>query len=199
MAIYNRKDYYYKKAKDEGYRSRAAYKLKELNSRYSLIKAGDYVADLGCAPGGFLQVASELVGESGLVIGVDLVDVAMVGRNVYVIKGDFTDGGLIEEMLKLTGGRRFDVILSDMAPRTTGIHFRDAYLSYKLAEAAYLSARSLLVKGGNMLIKIFEGQEVKGFTEEMKKTFSYIYLSRPESTRKGSKEIYIIAKGYNCE
>ncbi|MCX7958041.1 MAG: RlmE family RNA methyltransferase [Deltaproteobacteria bacterium] len=196
MGIYNRKDFYYKRAKSEGYRSRAAYKLIELNRKYSVIREGDFVADLGCAPGGFLQVASEIAGEKGIVVGVDLVSVAPAGSNVFVIKNDFTNPEVIKEMLGFTGGRRFDVILSDMAPKTTGIQFRDSFLSFRLAEAAYISARELLKSGGNILIKVFEGEELHGLIERLKKSFEFLHLNRPESTRKGSKEIYIIGKQY---
>ncbi len=196
MGIYNRKDFYYKKAKSEGYRSRAAYKLLELNKKFSVIKKGDIIADLGCAPGGFLQVASELTGEDGIVVGVDLVSVEPVGRNVFLLQGDFTKVDVKEKMLQITRGKKFDVILSDMAPKTSGIHFRDSYLSFRLAEEAFSSARDMLIKGGNILIKIFESEEVKGLTDSLRKSFESLYLNRPESTRKGSKEIYIIGKQY---
>jgi len=180
----------------EGYRSRAAYKLLEINKRYSIIKRGDYVADLGCAPGGFLQVTSEIIGEKGLVIGVDLNPVQPIGTNVILIEKDFTKKDVLEEMLTHLKGKKFDVILSDMAPKTTGIQFRDTYLSFKLAEQAYNSANDLLKSGGNILIKIFDGEEVKGLTERIRKSFKKTYLNRPESTRKGSKEIYIIGIGF---
>ncbi len=196
MGIYNRKDFYYKKAKAEGYRSRAAYKLLELNKRYSIIRESDFVADLGCAPGGFLQVASEIVGEKGLVVGIDLCPVQPAGGNVVVIEGDFTSPDAIGSMLGYLKGKKFDVILSDMAPKTTGIQFRDAYLSFGLAETAFLSAGRLLREGGNILIKVFEGEDVRGLTNRMKKSFKNLYLNRPESTRKGSKEIYIIGKNF---
>lgn len=196
MGIYNRKDFFYKKAKTEGYRSRAAYKLIELNKRYSLLKKGELVADLGCAPGGFLQVASEIVGDSGIVVGVDLSPVQPVGRNVFIITGDFTDTAVTKKMLSFTNGRRFNLILSDMAPKTSGILFRDSYLSFTLAQAAFNSTSELLEKGGKILIKIFESEEVKGFVERIKEKFEIVHLNRPESTRKGSKEIYIIGKNF---
>ncbi|MCX7944363.1 MAG: RlmE family RNA methyltransferase [Deltaproteobacteria bacterium] len=196
MGIYNKKDFYYKKAKLEGYLSRAAYKLIEINRKYSLIKKGDIVADLGCAPGGFLQVASELVGSDGIVVGVDLEVIGLEKENIFFVHGDFTKEEIKDKMLSLLNGRRFDVILSDMAPKTTGITFRDAYLSFGLANEAFVSARRLLKKGGNILIKIFEGDETKILINDMKKCFGAIYLNRPDSTRKGSKEIYIIAKQY---
>lgn len=197
MGIYNRKDFYYNKAKKEGYRSRAAYKLLELNKRYSLIKAGDYVADLGCAPGGFLQVAEDLVGENGIVIGVDLMEVAPLGKNVFIIQGDFTKADVKREILKLSNNKRFDVILSDMAPKTTGITFRDTYLSLELAQEAFNSSKELLKKGGNILIKVFESDGLRLLIDNMKKSFDPVFLNRPQSSRKGSREIYIIGKGYH--
>ncbi|MGC8928277.1 MAG: RlmE family RNA methyltransferase [Myxococcota bacterium] len=196
MGIYNRKDYFYKKAKAEGYRSRAAYKLIELNRRYTLIRKGDFVADLGCAPGGFLQVAAEIVGEEGIVVGVDLSPVLPLGRNIFIITGDFTEKSVQDKMLSLAKGRQFGVLLSDMAPKTSGIQFRDTYLSFQLAEAAFNSTAKLLRKGGNILIKVFESEDVKGMVSRMKEIFGMVHLNRPDSTRKGSKEIYIIGKNY---
>jgi 23S rRNA (uridine2552-2'-O)-methyltransferase len=196
MGIYNRKDFYYKKAKEEGYRSRAAYKLIEINNRYHIIKKGDYVVDLGCAPGGFMQVASRLVGEEGRVVGIDLVSVVPVGSNAIILEGDFREKGKVEELLRLSDNRKYDVLLSDMAPHTSGIQFRDAYLSFKLAEAAIDSLPCLLRKGGNGLIKIFEGEEFKSFVVRVKELFERVFITRPDSTRKGSKEIYIVGVKY---
>jgi len=196
MGIYNRKDFYYKKAKEEGYRSRAAYKLIEINEKYRIIKRGDCVIDLGCAPGGFLQVASKLVGEKGRVIGIDLVSVSPVSSNTITVEGDFTDRARIDEILRLSGNRKFDVLLSDMAPHTSGIQFRDAYLSFKLAETAIDSLPDLLKNGGNVLIKIFEGDEFKSFLDRVRHSFERVFITRPDSTRKGSKEIYVVGIRY---
>ena len=196
MGIYNRKDFYYKRAKEEGYRSRAAYKLIEINDRYHIIKKGDDVVDLGCAPGGFLQVASRLVGDGGKVVGIDLVAVTPVAPNTNTIEGDFTDREKIYEILKVSDNKKFDVLLSDMAPHTSGIQFRDAYLSFKLAELAIDSLPSLLKKGGNTLIKIFEGEEFKSFVDRVRVLFEKVFITRPDSTRKGSKEIYVVGVRY---
>lgn len=196
MGTYNRKDFYYKKAKREGYRSRAAYKLIELNRRFSIIKGNDVVVDLGCAPGGFLQVASEIVGEKGVVVGIDLLPVVPVGKNVFVVEGDFTDLSNISLLLSFIDGRKFDVLLSDMAPHTSGIHFKDARHSYDLAKAVFNSLDLLLKREGNMVTKIFEGYETREIVVLAKDRFRKVDLTRPDSTRKGSKEIYLVARQF---
>lgn len=194
MGIYNRKDFYYKKAKREGYRSRAAYKLIELNRKFSIIKGNDMVVDLGCAPGGFLQVASEIVGEKGIVVGIDLLPVSPVGKNVFVVEGDFTDLSNISLLLSFTDGQKFDVLLSDMAPHTSGIHFKDARHSYDLAKTVFSSLDLLLKKDGNMIVKIFEGCETREIAALARDRFRKVDLTRPDSTRRGSKELYVVAR-----
>lgn len=193
---YQPKDAFYRKAKREGYRSRAAYKLLELGRRFHLIKPGERVADLGAAPGGWLQVAAELAGPKGKVVGIDLQPIAPFHEpNIALLQGDAASeecGKKIEELL----GGKADCVLSDLSPRLTGIHDADIARSVELIRLAHAVARRLLRPGGNFLVKSFVAQELQAFFLELKKDFSSVDRTRPEATRKGSSEIYFCARGY---
>ena len=193
---YQPKDAFYRKAKREGYRSRAAYKLLELGRRFQLIKPGERVADLGAAPGGWLQVAAELAGPKGKVVGIDLQPIAPFHEpNIALLQGDAASeecGKKIEELL----GGKADCVLSDLSPRLTGIHDADIARSVELIRLAHAVARRLLRPGGNFLVKSFVAQELQAFFLELKKDFSSVDRTRPEATRKGSSEIYFCARGY---
>jgi len=189
--MYKRKDYYYEKAKKEGYRSRAAYKLKEINKRFRLMRRGDYILDLGCSPGGWLQVAREIVGESGYVLGVDKIRTPPLEYdNVEIREID------IEEFHTDT---KFNVVLSDMAPKIMGKRDVDQYRSYILAKKAWDLAKEVLVERGNFLVKIFQSNEVRRFSDELRERFGYVKFYRPRSTRKGSSEVYIVCKSSQQE
>jgi 23S rRNA (uridine2552-2'-O)-methyltransferase len=193
---YQPKDAFYRKAKREGYRSRAAYKLLELGRRFHLIKPGERVADLGAAPGGWLQVAAELAGPKGKVVGIDLQPIAPFHEpNIALLQGDAASeecGKKIEELL----GGKADCVLSDLSPRLTGIHDADIARSVELIRLAHAVARRPLRPGGNFLVKSFVAQELQAFFLELKKDFSSVDRTRPEATRKGSSEIYFCARGY---
>jgi 23S rRNA (uridine2552-2'-O)-methyltransferase len=193
---YQPKDAFYRKAKKEGYRSRAAYKLLELGRRFQLIQPGERVADLGAAPGGWLQVAAELAGPKGKVVGIDLQPIAPFHEpNIALLQGDAASeecGKKIEELL----GGKADCVLSDLSPRLTGIHDADIARSVELIRLAHAVARRLLRPGGNFLVKSFVAQELQAFFLELKKDFSSVDRTRPEATRKGSSEIYFCARGY---
>ncbi len=187
----NRKDFYFRKAKEEGYRARSAYKLFELNKKYNLIKKRDRVLDLGCSPGSWLQAASKI--SNGLVVGVDILPVKKI-ENVKFIQADISDKGTLE-MIK-SFSTEFDVILSDMAPKTSGIKELDHNKSIYLNEKALEIAKELLVKNGNFLCKVFQGEYFNQFLSSIKKEFEFVKSSKPESSRKESREIYIVAKGF---
>lgn len=193
---YQPKDAFYRRAKKEGYRSRAAYKLLELNQKFHLIRPGNRVVDLGCAPGGWLQVACQLVGKGGMVLGVDIQPIeALKKENALFIQEDITseDGQRrIEERL----GSLADCVLSDLSPRLSGIRDADLSRSLELAQLALRIAVSLLRPGGNFLVKTFEGGETRDFYAGLKRLFGSVQRTRPEATRKGSSEIYFIAKGF---
>ena len=193
---YNPHDTYYKKAKQEGYRSRAAYKLIELQQRFRLMKAGDWVVDLGAAPGGWLQVATRVVGPHGKVIGVDLQAIdGFHESNIMLVQGDITAEDTERKIKKLVGGPPHCVI-SDLAPRLSGIRDADTARCLELNRAALKIATELLRPGGTLLIKSFINNELPAFTLEIKKHFRSVRRTRPEATRQRSSEFYFCAKDF---
>ncbi|HVM94911.1 MAG TPA: RlmE family RNA methyltransferase [Candidatus Acidoferrales bacterium] len=191
---YQRKDVFYNRAKRAGYRSRAAYKLEELTERYNLLRSGDHVVDLGAWPGGWLQVAAQRIGPRGLVVGVDLqkIDPLPGLANVRLIQGDILDPAIIEQALA-DCSERVDVIISDMAPKLSGIRDRDLANATMLAEATLSVARQILRPGGRLLLKLFMGPETKILLDRLRADFRAVRTTRPEATRRGSAEIYAIA------
>lgn len=195
MATYNRKDSYYQKAKKEGYKSRAAYKLQELNSRFKMLKKGMKVLDCGAAPGGWSQVALELVGETGLVVAVDLDSITGIGnRNFKPIAGDFTDRNVLDQILVINCS--YDAVISDIAPNTTGIRDTDHAASLELVNEVYKFCIKVLKVGGVLLFKLFEGPDREKFVKELKTNFKEVKIVRPDATRDGSMEIYVAAFGF---
>jgi len=189
------REHFYRMAKREGYRSRASYKLKQLNNRYRLIRRGDVVVDLGAAPGGWLQVAREAVGEKGLVLGVDVQPIEKLPfENVVTLVGDVTDEKT-SELLLHTLPKPADVLLSDLSPKITGVWDVDHERSIELARCALRTARRILSHGGKMLIKVFQGRLLADFIKELKAEFDFVKVSKPEASRKRSAEVYIVATG----
>ncbi|MBC7109863.1 MAG: RlmE family RNA methyltransferase [Archaeoglobi archaeon] len=186
-----RRDYYYRKAKKEGYRSRASYKLKQINERFGVIGESDDVLDLGCAPGGWLQVARELT--QGKVVGIDLQEVEPI-EGVLTIKGDIRDERCIEEIRKYV--HEFDVILSDASPNLSGNWSYDHARSIDLALSALKIAENLLKPGGKMVMKVFQGELFEEFMREFRSRFRKVWLHSPKASRKRSAEIYVIGKGF---
>jgi 23S rRNA (uridine2552-2'-O)-methyltransferase len=193
---YKLNDTYYKKAKQEGYRSRAAYKLIELQQRFRLIKTGDLVVDLGAAPGGWLQVAANSAGATGKVIGVDLQAItAFRERPITLLQGDITDSAIQQQIKEILGGPA-DCVLSDLAPRLSGIRDADTARCLDLNRTALKVATQLLRPGGTLLVKSFVNQELQAFTLELKSYFSSVQRTRPEATRQASSEVYFCATGF---
>lgn len=193
---YKPNDAYYKKAKREGYRSRAAYKLIELQQRFRLIKAGDWVVDLGAAPGGWLQIAANYVGASGRIVGVDLQAIDALGaRPITLIQGDITDSAVQQKITEILGGPAH-CVLSDLAPRLSGIRDADTARCLELNQTALKVAARLLRPGGTLLVKSFVNQELQSFTWELKKYFLSVQRTRPEATRQASSELYFCATGF---
>jgi 23S rRNA (uridine2552-2'-O)-methyltransferase len=190
---YVRKDHWYRKAKEEGYRSRSAYKLIELHKRYHLFRRGMKVVDLGCAPGGWMQVTAQEVGPSGRVVGIDLEPTEPLGLpQVHVLTGDIRHGETLSNIRNLLEGP-CDLLLSDMAPDTSGVGFADHARSIELVSCAFGAARVLLRPGGTFLSKVFDGPDLSGLISEMKTLFGHIKRVRPEASRKASREIYLLA------
>lgn len=185
------KDYYTKKSREEGYLARSVYKLKWLNKRYNLIKKGDNVLDLGCSPGGWIQASLEIIGNKGKVIGIDLEKTKIKKENFEFLHGSAFDESIIEGLGKV------DAVLSDMAPKTSGVKELDQGRSYDLAKQALEIAKKKLKKRGNFICKIFQGQEYETFIKEAKKEFESVKTAKPEASKKGSKEMYVIGKCKN--
>jgi len=194
---YQRKDAFYARAKQAGYRSRAAYKLAELARRYKLIDRGDHVVDLGAWPGGWLQVAAELVGPRGVVVGVDLKAIDQLGGVVATIVGDARDAAVREQIHSRCNGR-VDVVLSDMAPSLSGVRDRDIAQAVELATTAVGAAVHMLAPGGNLVLKLFTAPEADALVAEVRRRFGSAKLTRPEATRKGSDEIYLVCLGFKA-
>lgn len=194
--MYRRKDTFYERAKAAGYRSRAAYKLQELAGRYRLIRPGDHVVDLGAWPGGWLQVAAQLTGSSGLVLGIDLVAIEPLAEAwVTCIRGDVREAAVQEEILRLARGR-VAVLLSDMAPKLTGVRATDEARMDELVESTLTVARRILKPGGRLLMKLFSVPDTRPLLTILRGLFREVKLTRPDSSRSGSAEMYVIAMGF---
>lgn len=197
--VYTPQDRYFKKAKQDGYRSRAAYKLVELQQRFRMINPGDRVVDLGAAPGGWLQVAAKLVGPNGKVIGVDVHAIQpFQERNIWLIQGDILTGETQTKVKELLGGTAH-CVLSDMAPKLGGIRDADMARSYALNQMALQIAKELLRPGGVLVVKSFVSEELQSYTAELKNHFAMVQRTKPEASRPGSSEFYFYAKGYTAK
>ncbi len=183
-------------AKRVGYRARSSFKLEQLNERYELFQRGDVVVDLGAAPGGWLQVAREEVGDEGFVLGVDLQKIVKLPyENVKTIVADITDPST-PELIRQNLPHAADVVLSDTSPKISGVWSVDHARSIELANAAFTIAGKVLNRGGRLLIKVFQGEFFQDFVQNVRKEFDYLKISKPPASRKGSAEVYLIAKGF---
>jgi len=185
-------DEFVKKAQKEGYRSRAAYKLLEINGKDQIIKTGFKVLDLGAAPGGWSQVAIKIVGKTGQVIATDILPVESI-TNVYFLQGDFTEEGIYEKLLSLTKEQKINVVLSDMAPNMSGQISIDQPKSMYLAELALDMATKVLSQNGHFVVKVFQGEGFDTFIQNARKNFKKVVIRKPKASRPRSKEVYLIA------
>ncbi|RLF15398.1 MAG: 23S rRNA (uridine(2552)-2'-O)-methyltransferase [Thermoprotei archaeon] len=191
------RDHYYFLAKRLGYRSRAAFKLKELAKRFPLMGKGDVVVDLGAAPGGWLQVAREIVGEEGLVLGVDVAYIRpLPWDNVKLLRLDVTSPEAPEVILRQLP-RKADVILSDLSPKVTGAWDLDVARQLHLVSSVIRIIDAALRKGGNAVVKMFQGPGFEEVLAELRRRFNRLKLTRPKASRSTSAEIYAVALGYN--
>ena len=188
-----RKDHYRKLAHEEGYRSRSAYKLIELNKSYRILGPGHFVLDLGCAPGGWTQVASKIVGNKGKVMGIDTSFVEEI-PGVYMLKANISDN-IIEEIF-LFFDKKINAVISDLSPQVTGNWSVDHSIQISLNYDAAKIMEQVLAKKGNAVFKIFDGEYSNEFYEYLKKNFLKIKLTKPKSSRKPSSELYCICLGY---
>lgn len=188
-------DFYTQQAKKENYPSRSIYKLKEIDAKYPVLKEGDMVLDLGCSPGSWLLYIAQRIGFQGKVVGIDMADIKIpLSKNTLFLKKDILDADLFSlKELK----EKYDVVVSDAAPKTSGIKFVDAEKSFFLCQRAFKIARTVLKEKGNFVCKIFEGEESHKFLKDIKEHFNFVKKFKPQAVRKGSKEFYVVAKDYH--
>lgn len=184
-------EFFYKKAKQQEYRARSAYKLIELQEKFRFIKKGDVVVDCGAAPGSWSQVALEFVGIRGMVIGVDVLPVAPITENFRFVQGDLTKPETTEKIRNIA--YEANVIISDAAPEFSGIKLLDMGAAIDLNFTVLDLAKQILKKGGNFVCKSFQSKEFQRFLKEVKKYFREVYTIKPKASQKNSPEIYVIA------
>lgn len=190
-----KRDYYRRKAKKEGYKSRAAFKLSELVNKYQLIQEGDYVVDFGCAPGGWLQVASKRVGDEGRVFGFDLKKVNIDLSNVYTYVLDVNSQDALN-FVKKSVVYEVDVILSDLAPNIVGVWELDHARQIDLTSKVIDMVPHILRPGGNCVFKVFQGRYLEMVRDRLKKMFENVFVTKPSASRKESSEIYIVCLSF---
>ena len=189
------RDKYVKKSKQEGFRSRASFKLLEIQEKDRFIKPGMIVVDLGSAPGGWSQAAKILVGDKGSVLATDILPMAPIS-GVKFIQGDFTEDAVFEDLIEKVGGDSVDLVISDMAPNITGIRAIDQPGSMHLAELALDFARSILREGAYFLVKAFEGEGIGEFKQVLASEFEKVKVRKPKASRSRSREVYLLAEKY---
>lgn len=189
-------DYYYKKAKKENYPARSVYKLKEAQQKFRFLHKGDRVLDIGCSPGSWAKFAAEVSGPQGLVVGIDLQETKPLqvagGAQVEFHQGDIYDEGMMDD---LAGFGHFHDVICDIAPKTTGNKFSDHVRSVDLSRQALLVAIRVLVEGGNFYCKVFDGEDMKAFVDDVRKSFHKVRIFKPKSSRSESREVFVLATG----
>ncbi len=193
---YNPKDYFFHKAKKENYAARAVFKIQEIDQRFKLFRPGMKVLDLGAAPGSWSQYASQKVGPKGKVMGVDLQPIKIPLPNALFITADMRSLDLGQTMTEQGISPPFDLVLSDMAPKTTGVRIQDQMRSFELCMLALETAERFLKPGGHFVAKLFHSNEFENFRKELQARFGKIEILRPQSTRTESKEIFLIGMKY---
>jgi 23S rRNA (uridine2552-2'-O)-methyltransferase len=188
-------DPFVKKAQLDGYRSRSAYKLTELNEKDRLIRPGMRIMDLGSAPGGWSQVAGKLVGAKGRVLATDILPMEPI-KNVDFIQGDFTDEAVVAQLLAWLGSGKFDLIISDIAPNITGIDSADQATSMNFLDLALDTVRQTLKPGATFVAKMFQGSGSDQYVKDLRTSFDKVIIRKPAASRAESREVYIVAKGF---
>ena len=188
-------DHYVKKAKESGYRSRASFKLLDLQEKDRLIKKGMMVVDLGAAPGGWSQVAAELVGDTGRVVASDILPMDSLA-GVEFVQGDFTEESVLNEILAVMDGKLADLVISDMAPNMSGMNSIDQPAAMYLVELALEMAKDVLKPKGNFVAKVFQGEGFDRYLMDVRTSFDRVVTRKPDSSRARSREVYIIGLGF---
>ena len=190
-------DEYVKMAQVQGYRSRAVFKLKEINEKDNLIKNGMNTVDLGAAPGGWSQLARQLMGKSGQLIALDILPIEPL-EGVTTILGDFREESVLNALYVELAGAPIHLIMSDMAPNMSGNKATDQARSIYLGELALDMAKTVLAKQGTFLVKLFQGEGFEAFHKEVQAAFTQVIIRKPKASRPRSNEVYILAKGYRA-
>jgi 23S rRNA (uridine2552-2'-O)-methyltransferase len=188
-------DTYVKQAQRDGYRSRSSYKLLQLNEKDRLIRAGMLIVDLGCAPGGWSQVAARLVGAQGRVLATDILPMDPL-PNVDFLQGDFTAEPVLNEILARLDGRKPQLVICDMAPNITGIDSADQAASMYLVELALDFVRQALQSQGDFVVKVFQGAGSDAYLKDVRASFEKVWVRKPAASRARSREVYVVAKGF---
>lgn len=188
-------DVYVQRARQDGYRSRATYKLLEINEKDRLIKPGMTVVDLGAAPGGWSQMAARLVGDKGHVVAMDILPMDGLA-GVDFLQGDFREQEVLEQLLEMIGDRGVDLVISDMAPNISGMGVVDQPRAMYLTELALDMARQVLKPGGNFLVKVFQGEGFDEYVCDMRSSFGKVITRKPKASRPRSREVYLLARGF---
>ena len=187
-----KKDQYRKLARQKGYRSRAAFKLLQLNKSYKIIQKSDKVVEFGCAPGWWIQIASQIVGQSGFVLGLDRKEISPLAGARF-IQGSIDDPQLTQILIQTIGlGEKFDVVLSDLSPNVSGIWEIDHERQLSLTKHALQVSTKILEGGGNAVYKVFQGVSTRSFVDELAEHFTLVKLSKPPASRQKSSELYVI-------
>lgn len=190
-----KKEHFYKEAKRFGYRARSAFKLIQIQKRFSILRTEDFVIDLGAAPGGWSQVAKDIVGEKGTVVGIDFSPIKPI-IGITFLQADMTEDTSIQEIINIVGEKKADAVLSDMSPDISGTYSVDHARSIFLSEHALTTAELVLKPGGNFVCKVFSGEDLEDFVKKVITKFRSVKRFAPDASRKSSSEIYIIAKSF---
>ena len=188
-------DHYVKLAQKQGYRSRACFKLLEIQQKDRILRPGMVLIDLGSAPGGWSQVAAQLLGSRGRVVASDILSMDALA-DVEFVQGDFTEESVLDELLKIINNRPVDLVISDMAPNMSGLKAVDQPRAMYLAELALDLAQRVLRPGGDFLTKIFHGEGFEQFHQGLRQDFGKVYSRKPEASRPRSREVYLLARDY---
>ena len=192
------KDFYYKKAKQDKYPARSIYKLEEAQKKYHFLRRGDSVLDLGCCPGSWSLYASEIVGETGIVVGVDLQETSLASRPggapIHWITADIMEPELVLQLRKIRPA--FKNLISDLAPKTTGNRWADHQQSLNLVRQTLILAETLLHEKGNFFCKAFQGEDFPAFVQEVQARFEQVKVVKPKSSRTESREVFVLGLGF---
>ena len=188
-------DEYVKRSQVDGYRSRAAYKLIEIDEKDRLLKPGLRIADLGAAPGGWTQIAAQKVGKSGVVVAMDILEMEPV-QGAEFLQGDFREDAVLDQLLELVGGEPLDLVLSDMAPNMSGMSAVDIPKAMFLVELAHDFARQTLKPGGDLLMKVFQGDGFEPLLQTLRGDLKQVITRKPKASRDRSRELYLLARKF---